>query len=306
MRTSSRAALFAFAAILGFSSFVCSPASAYCRATTCDPTTTNCGVNAHGCQTKGVPLKWKDGSLEIFVEKAGSATLGISGADTQKAVELALSTWMSADCPNGGHPSFTANTELKSGLTAEFNAEGSNENVVTYEDASWPYEPGAVAKTLLAFELDTGDMDDADVVFNSAEFPLAIDPTSTSEIDMEAVLAHEIGHVLGLAHSDVPGATMQPETQGFATAALKTLEADDMAGICAIYPPETKDGTSSTSASHPSSSSGSDAKDSATTTPTSSSCAIAYGGAIPSTPLGALFAAALVLVGRRLTRRASA
>jgi hypothetical protein len=297
MRSSSRPALLAFAATLAVASSHCRQALAYCRATTCDPSMGSCGKSAHACQTKGVPLQWKDGSIELLVDKAGSQSLGISGADTQQAVEAAFSTWMSADCPGGGHPSFTANTELESGLRADYSEDGPNQSVVLYEDGRWPYETGAVAKTLLAFTLDAGDMVDADVVFNSADFPLATDPTSTSEVDLEAVLTHELGHVLGLAHSDAPGATMQPETQGFATAALKTLEPDDMDGICAIYPPGKK--ASSHGESSPGGNDGSGA-----TAPASSGCTVANAAATSATPFAAMFAVTLMLLRRRIGRRA--
>lgn len=295
MRSSSRAALLAFAATLGVLSYRCRPALAYCRATTCDPSMTTCGKSAHGCQTKGVPIQWKEGSVELLVDETGSASLGISGADTQKAVESAFSTWMSADCPGGGHPSFAANTELKSGLEVAYSDAGPNQNVVVYQDGTWPYEAGAVGKTFLAFTLDSGDMVDADVAFNSADFPLAIDPTSTTDIDLEAVLTHELGHVLGLAHSDAPGATMQPETEGFATAELKTLEPDDMAGICAIYPPGKKG--SAGSANHATASSGSG--DMSSESSVGSSCNLSHGPATRSSLGAALFAAALALLRRR-------
>jgi hypothetical protein len=298
MRSSSRAALL-FAATLGVVSYHCRPAFAYCRATACDPTMTNCGMSAHGCQTKGKPIQWKDGSVDLLVDKAGSMLRGISGADTQQAVESALSTWMSADCPGGGHPSFTGNTELKSGLKADYSDSGPNENVVVYEDGTWSYEPGAVAKTLLVFDLDSGDMQDADVVFNSAEFPLAIDPTSKTDIDVSAVLMHEIGHVLGLAHSDAPGATMQPETQGFATAALKTLEPDDMAGICAVYPPM-KAGTTKQPSSSSNASSGTPSGDSA-----SSGCSVASARALRSVDwFGVLGLVSAFVLGRARRRKA--
>lgn len=217
-------------------------AFAYCRATTCDPAKGSCGKSAHGCQTQGEQLKWSGSDVELRIDQAGSELLQISAGDTQAAVEAALTTWMNADCGGGLHPSFTGNTELAANLGIAFNEDGKNVNAIKYIDDIWPYEHGAVAKTLLGFDSTNGDLLDADVAFNSAEYPLAMDPES-GQIDLEAVLTHEVGHILGLAHSDAPGATMQPETTGFATAELKTLEPDDMAGICAIYPPLRKGST---------------------------------------------------------------
>ena len=43
--------------------------------------------------------------------------------------------------------------------------------------------------------------------------------------------------MLGLAHTDVPFATMEPETRGFGSIDLATLDPDDKEGICAVYPP---------------------------------------------------------------------
>ncbi len=58
------------------------------------------------------------------------------------------------------------------------------------------------------------------------------------QLDYEAVVLHEVGHALGLTHSDVPGAVMLPNYSG-----QRTLGADDIAGIRALYPPdETCDG----------------------------------------------------------------
>jgi hypothetical protein len=53
--------------------------------------------------------------------------------------------------------------------------------------------------------------------------------------DLESALTHEAGHALGLAHSDDPNATMFSTTLPGETS-LRTLEADDEAGICAVYP----------------------------------------------------------------------
>lgn len=117
-----------------------------------------------------------------------------------------------------------------------YDPKGPNDNVVILEDGTWPYAASAIGKTMIIFGNETGEIFDADIALNSGGYPFSLNPDS-SEADLVGVLTHEIGHVLGLDHSDVLGATMQPETQGFATPELRTLEPDDVKGICTVYPP---------------------------------------------------------------------
>ncbi len=169
-------------------------AAAYCRATTCDPTVEDCGVDAHRCQTVGAPMQWKDAEVELEVDEAGSVVRKISGTDTRSAVETALSIWMSADCPGGGHPSFGGAVELGANLMAGFDdTGGKNQSVVLYVDGPWPYEANAVAKTSLGFSLDSGDILDADILFNASEFALSTEPSGPDDVDLTAVLTHEMG-----------------------------------------------------------------------------------------------------------------
>ena len=53
-----------------------------------------------------------------------------------------------------------------------------------------------------------------------------------NSFDLETVALHEIGHLLGLGHSEVEGAIMYPS---IATGVTKGLHRDDIDGIKALY-----------------------------------------------------------------------
>jgi hypothetical protein len=55
-----------------------------------------------------------------------------------------------------------------------------------------------------------------------------------AEFDIDGIMVHEVGHVIGLGHSSVTGATMYPSVSS-CNAANRTLEADDIAGKNALY-----------------------------------------------------------------------
>lgn len=54
-------------------------------------------------------------------------------------------------------------------------------------------------------------------------------------MDLQNVVTHEAGHVLGLGHSLDPTATMFAQAPAGETS-KRTLAADDVSGLCAIYP----------------------------------------------------------------------
>ena len=70
-----------------------------------------------------------------------------------------------------------------------------------------------------------------DIHINSA-FTWTDDPAG-SGFDLFTVMLHELGHSLGLGHSAVSGSVMEP----FYSGRRRTLHADDIAGIQAIYGP---------------------------------------------------------------------
>lgn len=78
---------------------------------------------------------------------------------------------------------------------------------------------------------------DFDIKFFDAGFKLFAGPTGCSGGQyILDVATHEFGHGLGLSHTDVTVATMYPTT-GQCSSNWRSLDADDIAGIEAQYPP---------------------------------------------------------------------
>jgi hypothetical protein len=55
-----------------------------------------------------------------------------------------------------------------------------------------------------------------------------------SEFDMDGIMVHEVGHVIGIGHSNVAGATMYPSVSA-CNSGNRTLEADDIAAKNDLY-----------------------------------------------------------------------
>ena len=59
--------------------------------------------------------------------------------------------------------------------------------------------------------------------------------TPGKEWNIEAIMVHEVGHVLGIGHSNVAGATMYPSVSS-CNAAPAVISSDDAAALNALYP----------------------------------------------------------------------
>jgi hypothetical protein len=138
-------------------------------------------------------------------------------------------------CPDGQPPSLTfferAPVECHK---SEYNQNGPNVNVVLFQDDNWIYRgiDGTLAKTSVTFNTD-GVILDADIEVNSASNELTVG-TDTPKYDLQSILTHEIGHFIGIAHSPNESAVMYFSYNPGTIA--RTLQPDDVAAICAIYP----------------------------------------------------------------------
>ncbi|MEO7091606.1 MAG: matrixin family metalloprotease, partial [Polyangiales bacterium] len=120
---------------------------------------------------------------------------------------------------------------------SEYKSDGTNVNVVLFRDDEWTYRgiDGTLAKTTVTFDAKTGEILDADIEINAAFNNLTV-RDATISYDLQSIMTHEIGHMIGFAHSPDPTATMfssyDPGTIG-----IRTLSRDDVAALCDVYPP---------------------------------------------------------------------
>jgi hypothetical protein len=123
---------------------------------------------------------------------------------------------------------------------SEYNKEGKNLNVVLFQDDDWQYRgiDSTLAKTSVTYNDETGEIYDADIEVNTANNPMTItDDGPKIRYDLQAILTHEVGHFIGIAHSPESSAVMYASYSP-GSIEQRTLTPDDVAAVCAIYPPK--------------------------------------------------------------------
>jgi len=221
--------------------FLAAPrARAFCQARACESpdSVETCEFDDHGCASNTAVLRWASSCVTFDVQRDGSPA---SGLDAERVAEVsgrAFAAWMNADC-GGEPPSITIGTFGPVACDeSRFNRQGKNANIVMFRDESWPYAESidSYGITFVRFDTETGEIWDADVEINSADFDLGTDGDGQGT-DLQSILTHEFGHFLGLTHPGLDeGATMSGRWNGEGTD-LRTLAQDDVEGICATYPP---------------------------------------------------------------------
>jgi hypothetical protein len=210
-------------------------------------------------------LWWQEKALTWAQNSVGDQPKGIAGLDQ---VSQAFATWQRAlaSCSDvtltEGARTSSRKVGLATGGAANTNlvlfrwkscaqaapaaapcwADGSCANV--YD--CWDHPSGLLGVTTLSFITATGRVVDADIELNAAEnlFTIVNAPVcggaqalTCVATDVQNTVTHEVGHLLGLAHSATPGSTMNA-TSSVGDLAKRKVDADSAQFVCDVYPPK--------------------------------------------------------------------
>jgi hypothetical protein len=235
-------------------------ANAYCRTTTA-PVPAGYDPTVNGCITEGVPLVWT--SMPVTYELNQAASSQVSLAAATPIVDAAFAKWSAASCITAtgatAPPALSFQRQAPTDdafvachATADVDAQtcelaqAAGPHQIIFRDDGWPYEDSMnqVALTTVTFGATLGDIRSANTEINSYAYTIStVDPAPDGQYSLAAIMDHEAGHFIGLAHTPVTTAVM------YAFYALNqpvslALQPDDISAVCAIYPPGSGVGSS--------------------------------------------------------------
>ena len=159
-----------------------------------------------------------------------------TGSDIIGALHRAFQSWS-----NAADIQFVETTSTVQTVSPADAGDGVSLITISAENASFFAGTESPGRTRVFYD-SGGAIVEADIALNPKEL-FSTDGTPGT-YDLESTFAHEIGHLLGLEHSAIIGATMQPRqakngTYGLPAFTQRSLSEDDYAGARALYDSQT-------------------------------------------------------------------
>ncbi len=219
-----------------------STASAYCQTLTCAG---ECERDRDACPVGGHPVHWTKLPIVYRFHSRGSRLL--VREEARAAIRASFHRWSDVVCPDGRRTSLRfreeEDTDVEKGL--EPNDRPSQPFGIYFRDFGWPHKKrdATLALTTLDFSKKDGTVLYGDIEINSGAKRFAVTEDGDG-IDLQAVMTHEVGHYIGLAHSTARGSIMAESHCEIGDGrcekgkfAARRLADDDIEAVCDLYPP---------------------------------------------------------------------
>jgi len=209
------------------------------------PTVSGAGQDSDGdgCPDEAATLRhvesWSADGGPITFQISQQGHPGITDGSDLQAVRDGFATWQGI---SGSNLSI-----VEAPVTSQTNASATDGiNLVSFvDDFQFPANVLAITPTTSFTQRTTfndeivlpGQIVDGDIMFNPSSPLSTTSGGSAGTFDVKSTAVHEIGHFLGLSHSPVVDATMNPVLLSGTEAA--TLAEDDEASIASAYPDPT-------------------------------------------------------------------
>jgi hypothetical protein len=181
------------------------------------------------------PARTWDSAPTVIVDSRGQSSItdGDGGATATRNAITSNQAW------NGAGSGTVVNAVVGSVSNWQL---GDGIPMLNFVDPEHVCNGNCLAATFVGFFSERSDgsfrIDDADIVTNKSKklkWTSAAEPDGcASEFFIEGVMVHEVGHLLGLGHTNVAGATMFPSVSSCNNGPA-TTEADDENGLNALY-----------------------------------------------------------------------
>ena len=155
----------------------------------------------------GDTVRWHESCFYYSVNEKGAP--GQELELVREAIRLSFDQWEDVDC----NYFYFEETDLSSCTEVGLHQDRGNVNLLVWVEDNWERDGdhlgNAMALTTVSYNEETGQILDADIEFNAESFAFGLDG-NPNMADIRNTATHEIGHMVGLEHTNKLGTTMHP------------------------------------------------------------------------------------------------